>query len=322
MRIVEAAQIDEIVNFPDLIDALAEAFRGQMCAPERHHHQMRNGDVQATHLLMPAWTQNAPGPGAFIGTKIVNVFPGNAQSGLPAVLGAYLLQSGETGAPLALLDGTRLTHWRTAAASGLASRFLSRPDAAQLTMVGAGALAPFLVRAHACVRPIASVTIWNRRREGAERVAALLRDGPWRVAVADNLESAVRGADIVSCATLSEAPLVGGAWLQPGTHLDLVGAFNLRMREVDDEALRAAQIFIDSEAARHEGGDVALGLRSGTIGPEKILADLHELCLGQRPGRTTGDAITLFKSVGAAIEDLAAAMLVWKKLGSPTANQH
>src|SRR5260221_2743635 len=131
MRIIDAAGIDALVDFPNLIEALAEAFRGEMLAPERHHHEMRNGDAHATHLLMPAWTSGTPGPGAFIGTKIVNIFPGNALAGAPAVLGAYLLQSGETGAPLALLDGSRLTHWATAAASGLASKFLSRAHSAK-----------------------------------------------------------------------------------------------------------------------------------------------------------------------------------------------
>jgi ornithine cyclodeaminase len=319
MRTVDADQIDGILDFPSLINELEAAFSGGLYAPERHHHEMETGERRATHLLMPAWTLNAPGPGAFLGTKIVNVFPGNAAIGLPAVMGAYLLQSGETGSPIALLDGSRLTLWRTAAASGLAARFLARPDATRLTMVGAGALAPFLVRAHASVRPIAEVNIWNRSRRGAERVAASLADGPWRIGIADDLETAVRGADIVSCATLSEAPLVAGRWLSPGMHIDCVGAFNLRMREVDDEALRIAEIFVDSAAARTEGGDVALGLRSGVIQTESVLADLHELCTNAKPGRRSPQAITLFKSVGAAIEDLAAAMLVWRKLALPPA---
>jgi ornithine cyclodeaminase len=314
MRIVDAAQIDELLDYPTLIEALADAFSGALYAPERHHHEMRSADRQATHLLMPAWTLAAPGPGAYLGTKIVNVFPGNAAAGLPAVMGAYLLQSGETGAPIALLDGSRLTLWRTAAASALAARFLARPGAARLTMVGAGALAPFLIRAHASVRPIADVTIWNRSRQGAERVAARLAGSPWHISIADDLETAVRGADIVSCATLTETPLVAGQWLSPGTHLDCVGAFNLRMREVDDETLRRAEIFVDSPAARTEGGDVALGLRSGVIRPENVLADLHELCTQQKTGRRTEHSITLFKSVGAAIEDLAAAMVVWRTL--------
>ena len=313
MRLVSAAEIDEALNFPDLIDALGAAFRGGTIAPTRHHHAIAREGADATHLLMPAWTApNAEG-GAYLGVKIVNVFPDNGARNLPAVLGTYILHSGETGAPLAAMDGTRLTHWRTAAASGLAARFLARADARKLLIVGAGALAPFLARAHAAVRPIEEVTIWNRRAAGAEKLVAGLSGEGWRVRVAENLEEAVRAADVISCATLSKAPLIEGAWLRPGQHVDLVGAFNLEMREADDEALRRARIFIDTESALTEGGDVAVALRSGAIDRAHVVADLGALC-GGGMGRTAADEITLFKSVGAALEDLAAAMLVWRKL--------
>ena len=267
---------------------------------------------------MPACTADAPGSGAFLGTKIVNVFPGNAAHGLPAVLGVYVLQSGETGAPLAVMDGTRLTHWRTAAASALAARFLARADASRLLMVGAGALAPFLVRAHASVRKLRHVTVWNHRREGAERLAATLAAelAPSGIAVAatGDLAAAASAADIISCATLSSAPLLLGEWLRPGTHVDLVGAFNLHMREADDEALRRARVFIDTEAALTEGGDVALAIQSGAIAAAHVEGTLADLCRGGlKTPRAAGD-ITLFKSVGTAIEDLAAAMLVWERL--------
>jgi ornithine cyclodeaminase/alanine dehydrogenase-like protein (mu-crystallin family) len=315
MRLISAAELDEALDFRALIDALALAFRGGIVAPSRHHHSIAREGHAATHLLMPAWTaEGAPG-GAYLGTKIVNVFPENSRFGLPAVLGVYLLQSGVTGEPLAAMDGTRLTHWRTAAASALAARFLARADARRLLIVGAGALAPFLARAHASVRPIEEIAIWNHRRAGAEKLAGLLTGEGWRVSVADDLEEAAREADIISCATLSSAPLIAGAWLRPGQHLDLVGAFNLEMREVDDEALRRSRVFIDTEAALSEGGDVALGLRSGGIGREHVVADLGALCRGAA-GRRDRDEITLFKSVGAALEDLAAAMLVWSKIGA------
>jgi ornithine cyclodeaminase len=314
MRLVLAAEIDAALNFPDLIDALGVAFRGGTVAPTRHHHSIAREGADATHLLMPAWTAaDAPG-GSFLGVKIVNVFPDNGARGLPAVLGAYILQSGETGAPLAAMDGTRLTHWRTAAASALAARFLARADASRLLIVGAGALAPFLARAHAAVRKIEEVTIWNHRAAGAEKLAASLSGQGWRVRVAENLEEAVRAADIISCATLSKTPLIKGAWLRPGQHVDLVGAFNLEMREADDEALRRARIFIDTDAALGEGGDVAAALRSGAIDRAHVVADLRALCRGGA-GRTNAEEITLFKSVGAALEDLAAAMLVWRAIG-------
>jgi ornithine cyclodeaminase/alanine dehydrogenase-like protein (mu-crystallin family) len=316
MRVVSADELDATLGFPPLIDALAQAFTGGFFAPTRHHHALERGaGASATHLLMPAWTAHGAEGEPFLGTKIVNVFPDNGERGLPAVLGLYVLQSGLSGAPLAAIDGTRLTHWRTSAASALAARFLARRDARRLLIVGAGALAPFLVRAHASVRPIDDVTIWNHRREGAEKLAASLAKAGWRVRVAENLEAAVRAADVISCATLSKTPLIAGAWLAPGQHLDLVGAFNLEMREADDEALRRARVFIDTDAALSEGGEVALALRSGAIDRSHVVADLGALCRGGA-GRTGSGEITLFKSVGAAIEDLAAAMLVWKALGS------
>jgi ornithine cyclodeaminase/alanine dehydrogenase-like protein (mu-crystallin family) len=316
MRLVSAEEIDAALDFPILIDALAEAFRGGTIAPKRHHHAVeRPGAMTATHLLMPAWTSRDSDGDAFLGTKIVNVFPDNGRHGLPAVLGVYVLQSGVTGEPLAAMDGTRLTHWRTAAASALAARFLAKGDAHRLLIVGAGALAPFLARAHASVRRIDEVIIWNHRKAGAEKLASGLVGDGWCVSVAEDLEEAVGAVDIVSCATLSKTPLIRGAWLRPGQHLDLVGAFNLEMREVDDEALRRTRIFFDTDAALSEGGDVALGLRDGAIERTDALADLAALCRGA-PGRTGLQEITLFKSVGAALEDLAAATLVWRKLAA------
>ena len=315
MRVFEADDIDGALDFPALIDALVEAMRGGFTAPERHHHAIeRAGEPQATLLLMPAWTESASRAGRFISTKIVNVFPGNAGRGLPAVAGLTVLQSGLTGATLALLDGTRLTLWRTAAASALAARHLARADAKRLLIVGAGALAPYLARAHATVRPVEAIEVWNRNPEGARRVAAKLAGFGLAARAADDLEAAVARAEVVSCATLAAQPLIRGAWLREGQHLDLVGAFNMQMREADDEALKRARVFVDTEAACVEGGDVAVGLKSGAIARGDVVADLAGLCRGAEGRR--GDAeITLFKSVGAAIEDLAAAMLVWRRAG-------
>ena len=314
MRHFAAAEIDAALDFPSLIDALAEAFRGGFHAPERHRHPIeRPGEATATALLMPAWTTFGSGED-FLGAKIVNVFPGNGARGLPAVQGLYVLQSGVTGAPIATLDGTRLTVWRTAAASALAARYLARADARRLLIVGAGQLAPFLARAHASVRPIERIAVWNHRPVGAHRLAAALGGEGFNAHVVKRLEDGVRDADIISCATLSETPLVAGAWLSGGQHLDLVGAFSMHMREADDVALKRARVFVDTEAAMSEGGDVALGLESGAIARADVAGDLAALVRGA-PGRGGEREITLFKSVGAAIEDLAAAMLVWKRAG-------
>jgi ornithine cyclodeaminase len=314
MRHFTAGEIDAALDFPTLIDAVSEAFRGGFHAPPRHHHEIeRPGKPAATALLMPAWTTSA-GVGDFLGAKVVNVFPGNAARGLPTVSGLYVLQSGVTGEALATMDGTRLTLWRTAAASALAARHLARSDAKNLLIVGAGALAPFLARAHASQRSIETIAVWNHRPEGARRLAERLIAQGFRATAAERLEDAAREADIISCATLSPTPLIAGAWLKAGQHLDLVGAFSMRMREADDAALKRARVFVDAEAALSEGGDVALALKSGALMRADVVGDLAALTRGA-PGRGGSDEITLFKSVGAAIEDLAAAMLVWKTAG-------
>ncbi|TVR08628.1 MAG: ornithine cyclodeaminase family protein [Salinarimonadaceae bacterium] len=315
MRVVSADEIDSVLTSEGLVDALQEAFAGDLVAPVRHHHEITRGAEIATLLLMPAWTGSEGGGEAHIGVKIVTVFPENATRSLPSILGSYLLMDGATGVPRAALDGARLTLWRTACASALAARHLAREDARVMTMVGAGALAPFLIRAHMSQRPIDEVRLWNHRSGKARDLAAALRDQGLPVTAVDDLEAAVRGSDLVSCATLAEKPIVSGAWLREGAHLDLVGAFNLRMREADDEALRRSRIFVDTPAALKEGGDVALGIASGVIGAGDVQADLHQLCRGERAGRGSYGEITLFKSVGAAIEDLAAAALAYRRLG-------
>ncbi len=314
MRVVSAAEIGAALTFPTLISALRNAFAGEIVVPVRHHHAIeREGHATATHLLMPAWTKLPENN--FLGTKIVNVFPDNGRKGLPSIYGTYLLMSGETGETLAAMDGTRLTAWRTAAASALAASYIAREDASRMLMVGAGALAPFLIRAHASVRPIRHVTLWNHNRSKAEALAAELEDTGLEIAIADTLEAAVQQSDIISCATLSGQPLVKGAWLKPGAHLDLVGAYNPAMRESDDDCLRRAQIYVDTRGgALKEGGDIVQPLADGVITKADVRGDLFDLCRSSVKPKRKPDDITLFKSVGAAIEDLAAAMLVWRQI--------
>ncbi len=321
MRILDGAAVDAALSYPALVDTLQAAFAKGAVAPPRHHHAVAlDGRPEATLLLMPAWEARAPGSpfaGRYMGLKSVTVYPDNAARGAPAVLGSYLLMSAETGETLAVMDATRLTAWRTAAASALASRYLSRPDAARLLMVGAGALAPFLVRAHASVRPLREVRVWNRSRVRAEALVADLARLGIAAAIADDLAAAASEADIVSTATLSSEPLVGGAWLKPGTHVDCVGAFKPTMRETDDEAVRQARIFVDTRTgAFAEAGDILQPLREGVIGREAVLGELAELCRGTVQGRASPGEITFFKSVGASIEDLGAAVAVYEHYGA------
>lgn len=316
MLTLSADDVDRALTFPTLIDALREAFRGDIVQPVRHHHTIERAQGAAsTLLLMPAWTGMAQSEAAdgFVGVKVVTVSPDNNAIGKPAVMGLYLLLDGVTGEPRALIDGQRLTQWRTASASALAASYLARPDASRMLMIGAGALCPFLVRAHRAVRPIRSVTIWNRTRNNAEQAAETLRAEGLEVSVADNLDHAIAEADIISSATISTEPLVKGELLRPGTHVDLVGGFTPSMREADDEAIRRAAVFVDTRAgATKEAGDIVQPLASGVLKAGDILADLHDLTRGAHPGRQTANEITLFKSVGAALEDLAAAMAVYR----------
>ncbi|GGH07933.1 ornithine cyclodeaminase [Alsobacter metallidurans] len=316
MQFVSADEVDRVLDPSSVADALAEAFRSDIVAPVRHHHEVERHGGSGTLLLMPAWT----GPSAaeaFLGAKIVTVFPQNGARGMPAVLGSYMLMDGATGEPRAIIDGTRLTAWRTAAASALAARSLARKDAAHMVMVGAGALAPFFIRAHAAERRLGDIALWNHRPERAQALARELGEAGLPVRAVSDLEAAVREADIVSCATLSETALVRGAWLKTGAHVDCAGAFKPSMRETDDDVVRRATLFCDTRGgALKEGGDLAQPIAAGVITTADIRADLHDLASGRHPGRTRDDEITFFKSVGASLEDLAAAILVWKRVGA------
>jgi ornithine cyclodeaminase len=324
VRIFSAAEVDASLDDLALIDRLEALFRTGCEMPTRHHHTLAApngpGSADATLLLMPAWTMpNAEGGKGRIGVKLVTVFPDNGRRSLPSIYGQYLLLDGTTGAPLALLDGTMLTKRRTAAASGLASRYLSRPDARSLLMIGTGALAPHLVRVHAKMRPIERVTIWGRDPTKADRLAAALAASlpealgrAISVRATADRRSSVPEADIISCATLSRTPLVEGDWLRAGQHLDLVGAYTPEMRESDNAAVRRARVHVDTRAgALKEAGDIVQPIAQGVISAGDVVADLFELARGQKAGRSPDDAenITLFKSVGAALEDLAAANL-------------
>ncbi|MBD8889969.1 ornithine cyclodeaminase family protein [Roseibium litorale] len=310
MLTLSAEETRNVLPFDRLIEALRSMFKAGCVMPLRHHHQMEvPGEETATLLLMPAWL-----PGAYSGVKIVNVVPGNSARGLPAVAAQYLLSDGRTGEMLALVDGGELTARRTAAASALAAGYLARKDASHLVVAGTGRVAVNLAAAHKAVRPIEKVTVWGRSLVKAEAAAAEIASACGvETMVSADLESAVKTADIVSAATLSQKPLILGAWLQPGTHVDLIGAFRPDMRESDDEAVRRSSVFADTrEGAGTEGGDLAQPLASGVLKPQDVLADLYDLCRNDHPGRRFDGEITLFKSVGAALEDLAGAVLAYE----------
>lgn len=308
MRYFDAATIRARLPWPRMLAALEAMLATDVAAPLRTNHPIEvPGEPTGTLLLMPAWVS-----GARMGVKIVTVFPGNAQRGERAVGAVYALFDARTGRPLALFDGEEITARRTAGASAWAASRLARTGARHLVVVGSGRIARELVDAHRQVRALERVSLWSRTPENARAAARELTQRGLPVTAVADLEAAVRDADIVSCATLSAEPLVRGAWLAPGVHLDLVGAFNARMRETDDDAMaRADLIVVDNRtSALAEGGDVVQALASGAIGAGAIAADLADLARGRHPGRTRDNQMTVFKSVGFALEDLAAAEAV------------
>jgi ornithine cyclodeaminase len=299
------------LGFERLVPALRAAFATGAQVPPRHVHAVDTaaGDSSSkgTVLIMPAWSD-----AGFLGIKTINIFPGNSERGLPGLHATYVLYDARTGVPLAMMDGNEITARRTAAASALGASFLARTDARRLLVLGTGRIARMLPAAHASVRPIDELWVWNHRPEGAQALAAQWRAEGWNARAATDLEAAVRQADIVSCATLATSPLVRGEWLAPGSHLDLIGSFTPAMREADVRCFEGALTWVDTDEALQKSGDLLDAMAAGTLRAQEVRGTLATLCRGERPGRTNDSERTVFKAVGSALEDLAAATLVWQ----------
>ena len=311
----DAAATREALPFARLIPALRAMFAAGCTVPPRQVHEIAApGGGSLTSLLMPAWLE-----GRRYGVKIVNIAPGNAARGLPGVQASYLLFDAVTGTPVAAIDGGVLTSRRTAAASALAASWLARADAHRLLVVGAGQVASLLPEAYCAVRPIETVAVWARSAAQAEALVDDLRRRGFAAHAAPDLEAAVAAADIVSCATLATAPLVQGRWLRPGSHLDLIGSFTPAMREADDDCFAGASVYIDTEEALAKSGDLLGPLARRVLRAADIAGTLAALAGGAAIGRRSAQERTVFKSVGTALEDLAAAMLVVES--GPTAGR-
>ncbi len=307
--IIDADQVRQSLPWLALIEALRLQFIDGCVMPVRHHHDIKvPEEANATLLLMPAWIE-----GHYIGVKQVSVFPGNSVRQLPTIHGSYLLSCGKTGQLLAMIDGPELTARRTAAASVLAAGYLARPDSKRLLVVGTGAVSGYLIEAYAAAFDLQQIEVWGRDSAKAQALAQSMRTRGLPVIAVDDLAQQCRQADIISCATLSQQPLIQGQWLSPGSHLDLVGGFKPTMREADDTAIARARLYVDTyDGACSEAGDIAVPLQTGLISRQDIQADLYQLCRQQHRGRQNAAEITLFKSVGAALEDLAAAILIYQ----------
>jgi ornithine cyclodeaminase len=308
VQIIDAATVVTRLQPEALAAALERMFRDGCTTPVRHHHTVPvPGENDGTLLLMPAWRA-----GAYLGIKIVTVFPGNSRRQQPAVSAAYILADAHTGTVQAMIDGGELTARRTAATSALAARYLARADARTLLIVGSGRIARQLAHFHVALRPALNVQVWGRSPAHAAALADELRSRGIEARVAASLPAAASESDIISAATLATDPLIHGAWIRPGTHIDLVGGYTPAMREADDDLIFKARVFVDTrEGAMREAGDIVSPIASGVL-KEDAVYDLHDLCRDLQPGRRHKDEITVFKSVGAALEDLAAAILVFE----------
>lgn len=309
MLILDAPTTRSFLSFEQLVPALKNAFCQACEVPLRHNHSIDvNGAEPGTILLMPAWQT-----GSYLGIKTVTIFPGNAKLKLPGLNSTYMLHDATTGKPLALIDGNEITSRRTAAASALAASYLSRQDSSSLLVLGAGRVASLLPYAYRSVRPIKQVAVWDIDQGQAERLVEQLSADGFHATLVQHLESSCKAADIVSAATLSSVPLVRRECLQPGTHLDLIGGFTPAMREADDGCFDGTSVFVDTSEALMKAGDLLHPISAGVLRAEDIRADLSGLCRDSHPGRENSREITVFKAVGSALEDLAAAVMAYEE---------
>lgn len=312
MRFIDAAATREALSFERLVPALAAMFATGCEVPPRHVHVLPTPEgSQGTVLIMPAWQA-----GAYLGIKTVAIFPGNAARGLPGLHSTYVLYDAQTGAPLAQIDGDEITSRRTAAASALAASHLAPRDARRLLVVGAGRVAELLPAAYRAVRPLEEIQVWARNGAQSAALVQRLRAQGLDAEVAVDLPRAVAQADIVSCATLATAPVVQGAWLAPHAHLDLIGSFTPAMREADDACFGdGARLYVDTAEALQKSGELLEPMARGVFAAADVVGTLADLARGTVPGRGAHGGRTVFKSVGTALEDLAAAVLVYEQTG-------
>ncbi len=313
MKLILAEHVENICQYPELVSAL-EAYHKE---PPADLKDMLLTSVQPqaqgdNHLLIrAAWSH-----GNALGLKAASVFPVNrTDTQLPAIHASYTLFDGTNGVPVATIDGTSMTYYKTAADSALGAKILSRKGITRMTMVGAGAMAPHLIKAHVDIQQtIREVTIWNRTQSKAIQMIDELDLPSINFTVSDDLESAVRQAELLCTATMTQEPIIQGEWLSPGMHLDLIGAFTLDMREVDDHAIRNSKIFVDSRKTTiGEIGEISIPMQTGVISESDVLADLYELCSNTVQGRKDDNEITLFKNGGGGHLDLMTAQFIYSR---------
>lgn len=321
MRYLGPQEVADRLPYVDLVESLRQIYQADGMTAKRDLIDLTElGDAEGTCMaIMPAW-----GPGHDLTTKVFTLFPNNRDKGLPTIHAIIFVFDPSNGSLKAIVDGTEVTRRRTACMSALAADYLARQDSSRLLVCGAGALAPHAALAHVTVRPIECIEVWARREEAAESVVEFLRSqrDEIEVRVATDLAESCRQADIVSCQTSSPSPIVFGDWITAGTHLDFVGSHDPNKRECDDEVARISKIYVDvMETAMREAGDILIPLETGVITGEQIIGDLSDLTRGIVTGRTSAQEITLFKSTGSSLADMAAAELAVKNAEPATGKQ-
>ncbi len=312
--ILNQREVEDLLPMAECIalmaDALRSLARGEMAQPLRM--VVSPPGAKGMLALMPA---HKSGEAAAYGVKVIGVFPDNPAKGLDAHQGSVILLSGETGEVQALMNASAITAIRTAAVSGVATDLLAGAEAGDLAIIGAGVQAHTHLDAMACVRPLRRVRVASRRFEHARQFAgAMAARYAFPIEAVESVEAAVRGADLIVAATSSREPVIRREWVSPGAHLNAVGASVPTAREVDGSTMAASSLFVDRrESTLNESGDYLFALREGAIGPDHIRAEIGEVLIGAKSGRTSAEEITLFKSLGLAIEDLASAQYLYRK---------
>ena len=312
--ILTHAEVEELLpvreGIPVMAEALADLARGNVFQPLRM--VITPPDADGDMALMPSYRS---GERAAYGVKTVCFFPGNPAKGLDAHQGSVMLFSAETGELVALMNASAITAIRTAAVSGVATQLLAREDASELAIIGSGVQARAHIEAMACVRPIKRARVASLKVEHARKFAEEFSPRySFPIEPVESVESAVRGADLIVTATTAAEPILMREWISPGAHLNVVGSSIPTTREVDSLTMASASLFVDRrESTINEGGDYLFALREGAIGPDHIKAEIGELLIGARRGRASPEEITLFKSLGLAVEDLASAAYLYRK---------
>jgi len=306
MRVITGAELRSALQHRPLVERLRQSFRSESEAPVPTRYTVPTfGQNAATLEIAPVWQV-----GRGIGVRLAANFPDNPSRDLSPYQGVYVLLDGKSGVPQGYLDNAALMRRRAAASSVLAATYLARLDSERLLVVGTGPLALELIETYTAVLPVKQVLVWGRDETKARKLVQRFHRPKFRIEATADLEGAVRGANIVACATSCTMPLIRGDWLAPGTHLDLLGGTTPDMRETDDEAVTRARVFVDNRAETPVvAGDLTHPIAAGVLRADDIAGDLFELTRGERAGRRFYDQITLYKSVGLAIGDLTAATL-------------